>query len=67
MKPSWDDAPPWANYLAMDSDGSWYWYENEPVTSYGGWNVRGKHDQYTNRYISAHATMTWQDSMERRP
>ena len=30
MKPDWKDAPQWANYLAQDKDGTWYWYENEP-------------------------------------
>lgn len=29
-KPSWDDSPTWANYLAQDYDGSWTWYENKP-------------------------------------
>jgi len=29
-KPDWKDAPEWANYLAMDSDNNWYWYEFEP-------------------------------------
>ena len=26
--PRWKDAPDWANYLAQDGDGSWYWYEH---------------------------------------
>ena len=30
MKPSWSDAPEWANWLAKDRGGEWYWYENEP-------------------------------------
>lgn len=30
MKPSWDDAPEWAQWLAVDSDGYWYWYEKKP-------------------------------------
>lgn len=67
MKPDWKDAPEWAKYLAMDSDGWWYWYENEPVKSYGGWNIRGEHDHDSNRYASAHGYITWQDSMEPRP
>ena len=26
----WNNAPEWANYITMDEDGEWYWYENEP-------------------------------------
>jgi len=33
-KPDWKDAPEWAQYLAMDEGGQWYWYEDEP-TLYG--------------------------------
>lgn len=29
-KPSWNDAPEWANYLAQDYDGTWVWYEYRP-------------------------------------
>lgn len=29
VKPSWDDAPEWANWLTYDKDG-WYWWEDEP-------------------------------------
>lgn len=32
MKPSWNDAPDWAKYLAQDFNGDWYWFENEPQT-----------------------------------
>jgi hypothetical protein len=28
--PSWDTAPEWANYLAQDGCGRWYWYETLP-------------------------------------
>jgi hypothetical protein len=30
MKPSWDEAPSWAQWLAMDGDGMWFWYASEP-------------------------------------
>ena len=30
MKPDWEDAPEWANWLAMDGDGYWEWYADEP-------------------------------------
>ena len=29
-KPEWKDAPDWAQWLAMDANGDWYWYELEP-------------------------------------
>lgn len=29
-KPEWVSAPEWANYIAMDRDGQWFWFENEP-------------------------------------
>lgn len=30
MKPSWKDAPEWAKWVAMDSDGVWMWFEFKP-------------------------------------
>ncbi len=30
MKPDWKDAPEWAQWLAVDPDGSWFWFEKEP-------------------------------------
>ena len=29
-RPSWDDAPEWARFLAQDGTGNWYWWEIEP-------------------------------------
>lgn len=39
-KPDWKDAPEWANWLAMDSDGIWWWYENEPKWFYRQEDIR---------------------------
>ena len=30
-KPNWNDAPKWAQWLAQDFNGDWYWYEKEPI------------------------------------
>jgi hypothetical protein len=30
MKPSWDDAPSWGEWLAGDDFGDYYWFEFEP-------------------------------------
>lgn len=37
MKPEWKDAPEWANYLAMDRDRCWFWFEFEPVAEMSIW------------------------------
>jgi hypothetical protein len=30
-KPSWEGAPEWAEWLAQDSDGEWFWFIDRPV------------------------------------
>lgn len=30
-KPSWQDAPKWARWLAQDCHLHWWWYEYKPV------------------------------------
>jgi hypothetical protein len=30
MKPEWKKAPKWAQWLAMDLDGEWWWFEEKP-------------------------------------
>jgi hypothetical protein len=32
-KPDWKDAPDWANHLAQDGNGGWWWYKNKPEPS----------------------------------
>lgn len=62
-KPSWKDAPEWANYLAMDDSGYWYWYEYQPEPFVGRF-TQG------NRYQAIGLvpyTVDWQDTLEQRP
>jgi hypothetical protein len=69
MKPDWNDAPDWAQWLAMDKDGTWWWFEREPGkggVSWGGW---GQLDSC--RCVEAfghqiHGKL-WSQSLERRP
>lgn len=39
-KPDWKDAPEWANWLAGDADGTWYWFKDKPDFDIDCW-VRG--------------------------
>lgn len=63
MKPQWSDAPAWANYLAMDGNLEWHWYENEPYASGEGYWVRRPNDGLV---IPAGRTY-WHDEIEERP
>jgi hypothetical protein len=58
--------PSWADYAAMDSGGSWYWYEGKPVASSGLWGW-GKH--ITSFHPSEFPAFTgdWKESLVKNP
>ena len=31
IKPSWENAPEWAQWLAQDQDGEWCWFKHKPL------------------------------------
>ena len=68
MKPDWKDAPPWAQWLAMDNQGGpeWYWYELKPELKNNFWmqSVSGK---VKCALITDGCAENWKDSLERRP
>ena len=61
-KPDWKDAPDWAEWLAMDESGDWYWYEIKPTSSnlHRMW-VAPKNSQ------QEIAIQSWSISLEARP
>lgn len=62
-KPDWKDAPEWAQYLAMDENGEWYWYEQAPNARGGGWYARA-----ASRWAFAGDSLTiWDETLEARP
>lgn len=38
-KPDWKDAPEWAQWLAQDENGKWFWYEREPSKDQAQWSA----------------------------
>jgi len=62
MKPDWKDAPEWANWLAMDKDGCWEWYEVEPIKL--GDCYFPKHGDARN---AGKCSEFWEKSLEKRP
>ena len=61
-KPDWKDAPEWANHLAQDGSGAWYWFENEPNLGSGEywWCNMGDCEE-------AKINDKWRETLERRP
>jgi hypothetical protein len=65
MKPDWKDAPEWANWLAMDANGTWHYYEHEPEISINPnievWQAKGMYRRVFKRFKN------WQSTREKRP
>lgn len=62
-KPSWNEAPEWANWLAQDNDGQWVWYKTKPL-------VEGNEFDGGERLLGldfGKVIGNWQDTLEQRP
>lgn len=67
-KPDWKDAPEWAEYLAMDEDGAWYWYEARPYHNGEDDEVEWKAWDGTDmQKAMARDTRSWRLTLETRP
>ena len=61
-KPSWEDAPGWAEWLAQDEDGEWKWLAGLPGKYVDGWTavkIKG--------CCKGSALGDWRDTLEKRP
>jgi len=65
--PQWKDAPEWANWLAQDKSGEWYWYEH-PVEIEGDWWVERKgFDGYVDLAKCSGKLSNWEGTLKSRP
>ncbi len=70
MKPDWKDAPEWAKWLAMDSDGEWHWYSHkpEPNTTSECWlNPDAADGEPPRCQYAGRKTNEWVEMLEPRP
>lgn len=62
-RPDWDDAPHWAQFVAQDSDGEWYWFEEKPrLYKWQAWGANGCYE-----YVETSEPVDYQTSIEARP
>jgi hypothetical protein len=64
MKTYWVKAPEWANYLAMDECGRWYWYSDRPRVGRIVWLRAGGHILVARRIP---IDGDWRETLEKRP
>lgn len=68
--PRWKDAPDWANYLAQDGDGSWYWYEY-PIYAHedddAWYEQKGFDGRIDDAGVAAERNPDWRDTRQARP
>ncbi|MGL5396572.1 MAG: DUF3310 domain-containing protein [Shewanella sp.] len=63
-KPSWKDAPEWAEFLSQSADGTWYWHELIPSKgNFLFFNGGGKRTTHCNGEVLG----DWRDTLEKRP
>lgn len=70
MKPDWNEAPGWARFVAMDSNGDWYWHEAEP-RAFRGQDDYGSDYWKTPEYLRCEPvekpSYNWLQTLESRP
>jgi len=70
VKPSWEESPPNANYLAQDEDGSWHWYITMPqLPRICDWAYYCWHGKLASWFVAGKDKMNpdWKNSLEARP
>lgn len=65
--PTWQQAPADAKFLAMDSDGRWFWYFDRPYhETFGGWDGWDSDGASVDVRGSANY-LDWKDTLQERP
>ena len=64
-KPDWKDAPGWANWLAQDQSGQWWWFEHSVERCDDGW--AWANPSSSGRFRKTDDPPDWQDTLEDRP
>jgi len=71
-KPSWEDAPEWAEWIAQDDDGEWKWLGSNPSKYINGWTANKlscckKMGSYGSVIEKGTILGDWRDTLEKRP
>jgi hypothetical protein len=63
----WSDYPSWCNWVAMDADGEWYYYDVKPEKTAAGWANGDFVNDLNPDYYPKNFTGDWTESLFERP
>ena len=68
-KPDWKDAPEWAQWIACDNSGQWWWFSARPIALNHVWDVEDFNEQCECAHEDYRLTsrVDWRETLERRP
>lgn len=70
-KPDWAIAPEWAEWLAQDADGVWFWWSIQPACEIDSvmdfWHQGGYKNFEYQRARRGDPNPKWRNTRERRP
>lgn len=64
MDIDWSKAPEWANWLAQDECGEWFWFENKPELQSEGWDDDKTYNENKHEIAGVNG---WKCSLQKRP
>ena len=65
---NWDAMPAWANWVAMDPSGTWFWYSTKPVKDGEAWEGESRLGAIPLEYAPKYAgTKPWYKLIIKRP
>lgn len=67
-KPDWKDSPDWAQWLACDNSGQWWWFSHKPVPLNHIWDIEQLDGlcECAHEYYRIVRTDAWRETLERR-
>jgi hypothetical protein len=63
----WSTMPAWAKFVAMDSDGCWFWYEKEPFIGEVRWQCNSEYYDGIPTKYAPKWDGDWRNSLTERP
>lgn len=63
----WSTTPPWINWIAMDKNGDWFMYTEEPALDFTGWIGFGQYAVKIPTKYSPKWSGNWKFSNTQRP